>query len=254
MQILVHRHGQQLGPFSVEQLRAALASGTVSAEDLAWWEGAPAWTPVRTVPGIDAMANPGAARSSDGSVLAIASLILGVLSCCAALFTGIPAVICGHLALVRKKRAGIESGKGIAIVGLVTGYFGIVFITVVWLLAAIAVPSFRAAKERAQGAESIRKARNLFDACRVYAGDHDGNFPATLDGLEPDYLSDASNRRDPLAPEFGDDGFNYFGGKATDPMEKVIITSKGKTRRGERVVLRANGDAGLERYSLPADL
>src|SRR5436189_3494886 len=136
MQILVHRQGQQLGPFSLEELRAALAAGTVGSEDLAWWDGAPSWIPVRTVPGLSAG---GSSSPDDGSTLAVCSLVFGIVSFLCGIFSGIPAIICGHMALSRKNRAGISSGRGLAIAGLVMGYLGVVIATIA-IGAAIAVP------------------------------------------------------------------------------------------------------------------
>jgi hypothetical protein len=56
------------------------------------------------------------------------SLILGILSLGATVFTGVPAVICGHIALSRIKRfSGAPSGKGLAVGGLTLGYTSIAF-------------------------------------------------------------------------------------------------------------------------------
>jgi hypothetical protein len=60
---------------------------------------------------------------------AIWSLVLGILSFnCGLLFTSIPAVICGHIALSKvRKSGGALRGKGIAIAGLILGYIAIPF-------------------------------------------------------------------------------------------------------------------------------
>jgi len=59
---------------------------------------------------------------------AIWSLILAVLSfTCGWLFTAIPAVICGHIALAKiRKSGGTVGGKGIATAGLILGYIALV--------------------------------------------------------------------------------------------------------------------------------
>lgn len=46
MQIFVNKNGQQLGPYTVEQLQQYLAMGDLAAEDLAWHEGLPEWITV----------------------------------------------------------------------------------------------------------------------------------------------------------------------------------------------------------------
>src|SRR5438034_9879767 len=87
------------------------------------------------------------------SGLAIWSLVLGILSLtCFYLFTGIPAVICGHIAHSRIKRSGgALEGSGLALAGLITGYIGIALsVVIVPLLAAIAIPNFVKARDTAQ--------------------------------------------------------------------------------------------------------
>ena len=70
------------------------------------------------------------------SGLAIASLVLGIAGiACLGIFAGLPAVICGHMAIGSINRSqGAEAGKGMAIAGLITGYFA----TVVTLLVIVA--------------------------------------------------------------------------------------------------------------------
>ena len=95
------------------------------------------------------------------SGLALASLLLGVagLVCLVAPLTGIPAIICGHLAQARIRRsAGTLSGAGLALAGLITGYVSIVMVACICLLAALAIPNFVKAR---QGAESGACVANL---------------------------------------------------------------------------------------------
>jgi hypothetical protein len=67
----------------------------------------------------------GVAPVQADSALATAAFVLGILGLCTG-FAGIPAVICGHLALNRINRAGgTLRGKGLATAGLVIGYIGI---------------------------------------------------------------------------------------------------------------------------------
>ena len=51
MKYLIHRAGQQYGPYTVEQLRQFIASGNILLSDLAWAEGMPAWAPVSQILG-----------------------------------------------------------------------------------------------------------------------------------------------------------------------------------------------------------
>jgi hypothetical protein len=52
MQIYIGKNGQQLGPFSLEEVNRKLAEGTFTGADLAWYEGAAGWSPLSGVPGI----------------------------------------------------------------------------------------------------------------------------------------------------------------------------------------------------------
>lgn len=70
--------------------------------------------------------SPAAGRYGTAGV-AIASIVLGILSFVLLAVTAIPAIICGHKALDRIRRTGgAVSGKGIAIVGLTLGYLMLV--------------------------------------------------------------------------------------------------------------------------------
>ncbi len=60
------------------------------------------------------------------NVIAIVSLVLGVLSIPGTCFTGIPAVVCGHWALAQlRAEEGRQRGANLARFGLLFGYFGI---------------------------------------------------------------------------------------------------------------------------------
>lgn len=70
---------------------------------------------------------PGAPRPTNG--LAIASLVLGILSLCG--IGSILAVIFGHVSLNQIRRSGDrEGGRGMAITGVVLGWIGIAAIVV----------------------------------------------------------------------------------------------------------------------------
>jgi hypothetical protein len=103
------------------------------------------------------------------------SLVLGILSLtCFWIFTGIPAVICGHMALPRIKRSGgALEGTGLAIGGLVTGYASIALsIFLIPLLAAIAIPNFVRARQVAMQNACINNLRQIESAKEQWTIEH----------------------------------------------------------------------------------
>ena len=60
------RDGQQFGPYTLEDLNAYLAQGTLLPTDQAWWEGAPAWVPMDQVPGVQLPGMPAAVPLAAG--------------------------------------------------------------------------------------------------------------------------------------------------------------------------------------------
>lgn len=156
MQIHIARDGKQLGPFSLEEINRQLAAGTLSLSDNAWYEGAAGWAPLSSVPGVTGPAagvSPAPASippatsvpavtipatpvvpKSPTEPLAIWSLVLSLVGllgfCCGGPMIGIAAVICGHLGLSKINANPELQGRGLAIAGLVIGYFAIVS----WLL------------------------------------------------------------------------------------------------------------------------
>jgi hypothetical protein len=117
-------------------------------------------------------------------------LVLGILGLvCFGLFTGIPAVICGHTArsMIRRS-AGALTGEGLALGGLITGYISIALsLLMIPLLLAIAVPNFVKAREVAQRNSCINNLRQIDAAKAQWAVDHqrpEDAVPALSD-LEP---------------------------------------------------------------------
>lgn len=178
-------NGQQAGPVSQDQLAELYRNGTVKPFDLVWNETMTEWTPIGSVDAFAAYAPapplaaapapteapptlsaapPLAAAPMAGSVsyspqfgaaprktdaLAITSLVLGILSmiCCGmGVVTGIPAVICGHIATGRMKKDPNLQGKGLAVAGLIMGYLGIV-VSVVYLIYVVAFGGMAAFEE-----------------------------------------------------------------------------------------------------------
>jgi hypothetical protein len=149
MQIHIARDGKPVGPFSLEEVNRQLAGGTLSLADQAWYEGAAGWAPLSSVPGVSggapvsAISAPAAVIPPAGTTvtavtapppptepLAVLSLVLSLLGlfgfCCMPIvLTGIAGVVCGHIALSRIQARPELQGHGLAVAGLVIGYFAI---------------------------------------------------------------------------------------------------------------------------------
>jgi len=144
--------GQQEGPFDETTMRSHIASGKLGSQDLVWHEGMAEWLPLSEVSELTAApaatpesaaaggepvspVTPTSATYAGGGVpptsgLAIASLVCGILAILSScvyigVVFGIPAVICGHLALKSLKDPQVvKGGGGMAMAGLICGYLG----------------------------------------------------------------------------------------------------------------------------------
>src|SRR5688500_20310266 len=88
--------------------------------------------------------------------IAITSLVLGILSfICFGPLTGIPAIICGHMALKRIRNSqGTLTGDGFGLAGLIMGYINLALsLIMIPLLLAIAIPNFVKARDAAKAAQ-----------------------------------------------------------------------------------------------------
>lgn len=170
-------------------------------------------------------------------VLAIAGLVLiGPLG-------GIPAVICGHIAVRRIKRSsGTLRGRGLAIAGLVVGYTAFVVNPIVLLSPPFFCVCGGPSAERILGANNLKQ---IGVAARMYAADNGGVFPSDLRSCaRPPYLS-AGQRYLFISPITGhepgelsevDQWSDYVlvpGRKESDPRNTVLGFSKPECYPGE---------------------
>lgn len=104
--------------------------------------------------------------------LAVASLVIGIISLPTLGLVGIGAVVSivlGVIALVKASRAPAEyGGKGFAIGGIVCGALSILLIPLMGIIAAIAIPSLLRARISANEVASIGDARTVISAETAY--------------------------------------------------------------------------------------
>jgi hypothetical protein len=254
---------KQSGPFTMEQLESMIAAGTISAATSYWTQGLAEWKPLSALglggspsapPPMRTTTPPKMRPSGAGnsaappktSGLAIASLILGLLSFILSIFTAIPAVICGHISLGQiKKSAGAVTGRGMAIAGLVLGY--LYFVVLAAILFAIGGPAFKAGMAAALEAASLVHAKQIDTACHMYAAAHNGSFPNSLDELVPNYLPNRSMLISPLMPS-DPDGYTYTPGLTTNsPPTTVLVEDKYDSSKNVRIVAYVDGSGNVIR-------
>ena len=112
MMIHVMRDGQQFGPYTLEDVNAYLAQGTLLPTDQAWYEGAPDWMLLTQVPGV---LSPGAAPVS-AAVVPVAVDPMAAAN---------PAVAAADAAVVSAANQGSKNTKTLVIAGSAVGVLAI---------------------------------------------------------------------------------------------------------------------------------
>jgi len=145
---LIGADQKEYGPVSADDVRAWIAEGRANGQTLARFEGGP-WKPLSTFP--EFVSSLGAApqpappvplaqasltrRAPETNGMAVAGLVMGILSmtvgllCCGpVLVFNILGIIFSSLALSQIKKSPVQqTGRNLAIVGLVLSLLGIVF-------------------------------------------------------------------------------------------------------------------------------
>lgn len=135
------KDGQQAGPIAQDELQGYFRDNRLALDTNVWRDGMAHWMPANQVPDLMAgvsggmLTQPAAGaapymqvQSQPTNSMALTSMILGLLGLFVALiFTAIPAVICGHIARKEiRTSGGLQTGDGMALTGLITGYLVIV--------------------------------------------------------------------------------------------------------------------------------
>jgi len=115
---------------------------------------------------------------------AILSLVCGLLFFVPLAFVG--AIVFGHLGLSEiKKSAGRLKGEGMAIAGLILGYFWIAGIPIFLIIAAIAIPNLLRARMAANESSAVAGVRTINVAEVTYAANHpEEGFTCSFSALE----------------------------------------------------------------------
>jgi hypothetical protein len=222
-------------------VRQWLSQGRANAQTQVQVEGTTEWKPLADFPEFSGALTSGAptvlpgtpARGPQLTGLATTSLVLGLLSICSGLLTGIPAVITGLMAFRRSRRDPARyGGSGLAIAGLVLGSCSL-FFTVI--LAALLLPALAQAKDRAQRITCVNNLKQVGLAARMYASDHKEFFPPDFQSMSqelttPKILVCPGDRRKVVAQSWGqctpaNIGYEFLqpGAKAQGAEREVIF-------------------------------
>lgn len=184
--------------------------------------------------------------------LAAWSLGLGIAALipCPGLLAAVPAVICGHVAMGRARRASDgPAAKNLAVAGLVLGYGAMVLSFLVLTLGAILLPALAQARGKAREASCVSNVRQLSLACIMYANDHDMQFPADWSEVQS-YVGDAQVLECPADDSGTSPDYQIvFRGRlsdATDPARTVAIRETAARHRGRAATGYVDGHCTME--------
>jgi hypothetical protein len=186
--------GKEYGPISPEQFSQWAAEGRVSPQTRVQPVGATDWTAAAGIPELQAIfarlgraptvvlaspiSPPASGEPQRG--LAVTSLVLGILSLvCLGPLTGIPAIICGHIARKRSRQSPAEyGGPGMATAGLALGYASLALAVVVAaILSGMLLPALSQAKGKAEEIRCANNMKMIGLSFRTWAIDHNDKFP-----------------------------------------------------------------------------
>jgi len=184
---IVGADGKEYGPVTLEQLQQWAGQGRLSATTQVQNAATGEWRAAADCPEISGflavrVPTPGAigalpATGGEKKGLAITSFVLGLGSFvfCLSVLGGIPAIILGHIAHARARRSPAEyGGAGFAVAGLVLGYLSVVLTA---LAVALVLPAVGQAKTAVETVACANNMKQIGLAFRVWATDHNDQFP-----------------------------------------------------------------------------
>lgn len=190
---------KEYGPISADAVRQWITEGRITGQTSAQAEGSVEWKPLSqfaefapafaargAAPSLPPPVAPGALSPALGlkpqSGLAIASMVLGIVSFVGcSVFTGIPAIITGHIALNRTRKSPQQfGGGGPAVAGLVLGYASLALLPI---LAGLLLPALAKAKAKAQQISCVNNMKQIGLAARIWSNDNGGKFPPDFQSM-----------------------------------------------------------------------
>jgi hypothetical protein len=256
--------GEQEGPLPEAEIRQRIAAGRLQAHHLCWQDGWPDWKPVReafpeafapvraavpAAPPAVAPPLPGGAAPMSGA--AVASLVLGVSGMLLSVAAAIPAIVCGHIALVSIRRsAGRMTGNGLAIAGLALGYAWTALALLI--VPAIAIPAFVAARDAARFGLSVQNLLQISSAAQMYAFDHKDTWPSAPADLVASGLVGSAVMDLPYTDEVESAGYAFVPCcTASMPGDTVFAYESVPRPDGSVAVARLDGTVDVLPFGSP---
>jgi prepilin-type processing-associated H-X9-DG protein len=241
---LIGGDGLEYGPVTAEQLRQWIAEGRLNKQSRIQADGGE-WKPLDEFPELQPLcADPAPSAGPPKTCgLAVASLVLGIISLLCNMFTAIPGLIIGCVGLRKINRSGgALAGKGIAVAGICTSGFFLVFH--IFLIAAIVIPTFITAQDFGKAAGCMNNLKQLGLVFQLYAEENNGKLP---DGAS---WCDAIQKHVPDTDVFRcrTSGTHYLFNRNLSGIELTRIT------RAEATVLLFEGNGGWNASGASTDL
>ena len=180
---------KQYGPVTGEQLCQWILDGRLSPQSQAKAESDAEWRPLSAFPEFAAaLATRSAASGTPPSLpsaapplpantngLAITSLVLGILGLFTCGITAVFGLILGIIALVKAKQNRNTLGvNGIALAGVIVSA---IFVVMIPMFAAMLLPAFAAAKQKAEAINCVNNEKELALTVRMYSDNHTNQLP-----------------------------------------------------------------------------
>ena len=246
---ILGQDGKEYGPVGADAVQRWIAEGRATAQTRVQAEGSTEWKTLGEFPEFrGALAGAGrpptlppqpmappARPAAEGQekTLAVVSLVLGILSVCGGLLTGIPAVITGAIAYGRTGREPARyGGRGMALAGIILGCCSLFF---TGITAALVLPGLAKAKYRAQTINCVSNLKQIGLAARMYANDNRDIFPRDFASMSNELVSpkiltcpsDSSRQRILSWAEFSPANVSYEfltpGAKVEDVINQPVF-------------------------------
>ena len=132
---------------------------------------------------VPAVAPAPASAKTETDLKAVLSLALGLLSFVLSVFSGIPAVILGHLSRTSiRKSGGRLTGEGMALGGLIMGYISVFVLPVLLMIVSVAIPSYFRASIVSNEENALKTLTTINSEAANYKVEHD-EYPPSLQEL-----------------------------------------------------------------------